>query len=92
MFNPAEASKRIKEEFASYIKTTFAFSDSSLREQFSHEIDATISKGPYLEINSVFKTGKSISELIEEGVLSPLFADFSIAALTTGLEDGVIPA
>lgn len=75
MFNPAEASKRIKEEFASYIKTTFAFSDSSLREQFSHEIDATISKGPYLEINSVFKTGKSISELIEEGVLSPLFAD-----------------
>lgn len=75
MFNPVKASKNIKEEFVSYISTSYPFSDPNLREQFEKQLNEIISQGPYLETNDVFKTGKSINELIDEGVLSPLFHD-----------------
>ena len=75
MFNPVKASKNIAQEFISYISTSFSFSDLSLREQFEKELNEIISKGPYLETNDVFCSGKSIKELIDEGVLSALFYD-----------------
>lgn len=75
MFNPAKASKNIKEEFIDYIATTHAFADSSLQEQFVKELKSNIARGPLLEIKDVFKSGKSIEEMIEdkECPLSPLF-------------------
>lgn len=75
MFNPAKASKNIKEEFESYIETTFHFNDENLREQFHQQLNEIISKGPYLEINSIFAQGLSIEELINKNILSPLFRD-----------------
>lgn len=75
MFDPVKASKNIKEEFKSYISTSFSFSDANLRKQFNEQLENLIAKGPYLETNDVFVTGKSIRELINEGVISPLFAD-----------------
>ena len=75
MFNPIKASNKIKEEFVSYIKASFSFCDASLRNQFENGLGDMISKGPYLELNDSFKSGAAINELIEEGVLSPLFAD-----------------
>lgn len=75
MFDPVKASKNIEQEFISYISTSFSFSDLNLRKQFESELSKIISKGPYLEINDVFLSGKSIKELVDEGVLSPLFED-----------------
>lgn len=75
MFNPVLASKNIKEEFISYISTSFSFADERLRKQFIDELNKIISNGPWLETNDVFKSGKSINQLINEGVLSPLYRD-----------------
>lgn len=75
MFNPIEASKNIKEEFISYILTSFSFADPILKKKFEENLVSMVSKGPYLEINDVFKSGKSIQELVDEGLLSKLFLD-----------------
>lgn len=75
MFNPAKASKNIKEEFVDYITTSFSFCDSALREQFINELNKIIDSGPWLEINDIFKAGTSINQLINEGVLSKLFRE-----------------
>lgn len=75
MFDPVKASKNIKEEFISYISTSFSFADLHLRKQFEEQLRESVAKGPYLETNDVFMSGKSISELIEEGILSPLYND-----------------
>ncbi len=75
MFNPVKASKNIKDEFVSYISTSFSFADKNLREQFCKELELKIANGPWLEINDIFKTGKSINQLIDLGVLSPLYRD-----------------
>ena len=37
MFNPVVASKNIREEFISYISTSFSIADEKLREQFITE-------------------------------------------------------
>ena len=91
MFNPVKASKNIKEEFVNYINTTFSFADYSLRKQFEQELDKMISNGPFLEINDVFKSGKSINELIDEGVLSPLFKDLEAKKPNTKLYKKILP-
>ena len=73
MFNPAKASSNIKNEFIDYIATSYSFCDETLQKQFVEELNNNISRGPLLEIKDVFKTGHSISELIDQGTLSPLF-------------------
>ena len=77
MFNPARASQNIKEEFIDYISTTHSFADPKLQAQFITELRANIARGPLLEIKDVFKSGKSIEEMIGDEVcpLSPLFRE-----------------
>lgn len=75
MFDPVKASQNIKDEFIDYIETQFPISNAFYRDQFHEELSRIIDKGPYLEINDVFTTGKSINELIDEGVLSTSFRD-----------------
>jgi ATP-dependent helicase YprA (DUF1998 family) len=75
MLNPAIVSKNIKDEFISYITTTFSFADKNLQEKLVDELNNIIAKGPYLETNDIFKTGLSMEQLINEDVLSPLFRE-----------------
>jgi len=75
MFDPIKASKNIKEEFISYISTNFSFADNEIQKKFVSQLEEIIASGPWLEINDIFKSGKSINELIDEGVLSKLFRD-----------------
>lgn len=75
MFNPAKASRNIKNEFVDYIATIHSFSDALLQEQLVESLKETVSQGPIIEIKDIFKTGKTISELIDEQVLSKLFID-----------------
>lgn len=79
MFNPAKASQNIKNEFVDYISTTHSFADKGLQAQFLTQLNENIAKGPLLEIKDVFVQGKSINELINEGVLSPLFRELESA-------------
>lgn len=75
MFNPAKAAAEIKKEYIGYISTTFHFRNQNLQKKLIEELDKTISNGPFVEIKDSFKSGKSIGDLITEGVLSPLFYD-----------------
>lgn len=75
MFNPAKAADEIKKEFIGYISTTYRFRNQRIQQRLLAELDKTVSKGPFVEIKDSFKSGKSINELIDEGVLSPLFKD-----------------
>ncbi len=84
MFNPAKASNDIKNEFVDYIATSYSFNDESLQNQFVSELKNTISKGPFLEIKDIFKTGHSIKELVDKGILSPLFLNVETGKLNNG--------
>lgn len=75
MFNPARAADEIKKEFIGYISTTFHFRNAAIQNKLLSELDKTVSNGPFVEIKDTFVEGKSISDLIAEGVLSPFFAD-----------------
>lgn len=75
MFNPVLAAKSIKEEYMGYISTFFHIEDKDYASQLISELkkDNIIAKGPYIDISSSFKTGRSLLELIEEGEVSGLF-------------------
>jgi len=81
MFNPAKSTKNIKEEFIDYITTALNFPIDGDKDvvnfgkQFREELEKTICKGPYVDINTNFVKGSSTNELIEEGILSPLFKE-----------------
>jgi len=75
MFNPADASNKIKSEFIDYITTTFNFADKGLQSKFREALPPVISKGPFVDIKDVFKTSVSINDLINIKQLSPLFSE-----------------
>ena len=91
MFNPVKASENIKEEFVSYIATSFSFANSNLRKQFVNELNSQISNGPWLEINDIFKTGKSINQLIDEGVLVNSYRDLEAKKPNSKLYRKMLP-
>ena len=75
--NPIELSDNLKSTLQSYLTTTFnvdrdgAQPDLAARINESFEIDGALAMGPYLEITSPYKTGQSIDQLVDGGVLSP---------------------
>ena len=77
MLNPIEASESIKDEFISYISTSFHLADKDYSKQFESELrkKGAVAKGPYLDISDSFESGENIESLIEEGELSPLFRE-----------------
>lgn len=75
MFNPAKAADEIKKEYIGYISTTFHFRNQKLQNKLVEELERTLSKGPFIEIKDSFKSGKSIEQMIDDGILSPLFKD-----------------
>lgn len=74
MFNPSVASNRIREEFLNYIFTSYSINHKDFETLFESKLANAVSKGPIIEMTPVFKTGKSIMELIDEGVLHKEFA------------------
>ena len=83
MFNPAKCAKTIKNDFIDYITTTFHFNDegcgsNSLYEKFRIELEKVVAKGPYIDINYAFSKGKTMNQLIDEGILSAEFRNLEI--------------
>ncbi len=74
--NPLSASRHIHETYARYLQTLYPISDPELREQFKHLVfdREQLVKGPYLEATPPYKAGRSINDLMAEGVLSPMFS------------------
>lgn len=81
MFNPVLASENIKNGYVDYITTSFHMADAEYNRQFEDKLktNGTVTKGPYLEISGAYVSSKSISELIREKRISPLFADLESA-------------
>ena len=74
-FSPVIASKNITEKYYRYLKTSFKMREPYTAE-FEKLIDSgeTFASGPYLDVTDAFTKGKSISELIDEGILPQSFS------------------
>lgn len=74
-FNPIAASKAIQESYHEYAKTTFFIRDDEFRSQFNAILEQYgFSKGPYIDATSSFKSGKSLHDMVSDGVLNSKFS------------------
>jgi ATP-dependent helicase YprA (DUF1998 family) len=71
--NPIKATEAIGKSYKSYLSTTLGFQDKELQVQFIKKLDQPekLIRGPILEATPSFKKAATMSELIDEGVLSP---------------------
>ncbi len=69
--HPIETTNYLRETYKRYLKTINPFLDESLRTKFWEKLDEPerLVKGPLLEASSPFKSGRSIEQLIVEGIL-----------------------
>src|SRR5215510_6725883 len=70
--DPLRTTENIKESYLRYLTTAFPLKDPPLAEQFRAQLregDRFI-KGPFLEATPPFQTGCTLSDLVDEGVLS----------------------
>lgn len=75
-FNIIESSRTISNKYKRYLKTMFDIKDTEYKTILKNRLEenSSFEKGPYLDVTNSFEKGKSVKDLIEEGVLS---ADFS---------------
>lgn len=75
--NPIETTKTTRENYLRYLKTAYPLQDDELRQHFWDALNepGLIAKGPLLEATPEFLAGKSIAELVNEGVLNPRFSE-----------------
>lgn len=73
--DPIKATDAVVGKYLSYLQTTFAFRDDELHAQLVNTLveAGKFSKGPVLEVTPPYETGKSVHDLIKEGVLSAEF-------------------
>ena len=80
--NALAASKRIESRYTDYLRATFSPERLEWRQEFEHALDDfALTTGPFLQSSPPFEHGKSIKDLIGEGVLSPGFERLNQAAL-----------
>ena len=75
-FDPILASDNIKQSYVDYITTSFDLADKDYAKELRAQLEQEgfIAKGPYLDVSGSYKTGESLSQLMEGGVASKLFA------------------
>lgn len=75
-FDPILASDNIKQSYVDYITTSFDLADKDYAKELRAQLEQEgfIAKGPYLDVSGSYKTGESLSQLMEDGVASKLFA------------------
>jgi len=75
--HPIHTTVHLRETYIHYLKTIKPFQDDRLRQEFAQALEEEnlLLKGPYLEITPPFQTGKSIQELVREGILSQTFQE-----------------
>ena len=76
--NPIERSEYIKKRFQKYLKSTFKFSNDDLQRQFNGKLEEQeLFNGPFVDLVLPFQRGKSLSELIDEGVINKDFGQLN---------------
>ena len=77
MFDPIQAAKEIKDSYIDYITTTFDMADADYAKEFKQELEkeGAVARGPYLDIGGSYETGHTLSELLQSGHVSKLFAE-----------------
>ena len=75
-FNIINATRVIGEKYKRYLKSIFDIKDPEYKEIFNKKMakSETFVKGPYLDVVDSFEKGRSIKELINDGILH---SDFS---------------
>lgn len=73
--NPIEKSKYINEKYKDYLRSSFKFGNGKLQKLFEEQLkQENLFKGPYVDLNMPFQRGKSINELMAEGVIYKSFS------------------
>jgi len=77
--HPLKTTDHIRQTYIRYLKTIKPFQDEGFRDAFATALNEKnmLVKGPLVEIALPYKKGKSIKDLVEEGVLSKKFADLN---------------
>ncbi|MEI2692075.1 MAG: DEAD/DEAH box helicase [Anaerolineae bacterium] len=81
--HPLQATQRIRDDYARYLRTIYFFREEDLRRQFWEALDSPnfLVRGPILEAAPPFYHGRSIAELIDAGVLHRDFRQLCSDAL-----------
>lgn len=81
--HPLHTTTLIRDSYLRYLKTIYPFQDHLMRDQFWQALQQpdVVVKGPLLEASPPFKTGRSIAQLIDDGVLCPGFRQLNSPAL-----------
>jgi len=81
--HPLEIASRIQEDYARYLQTIYFFRDPALRRQFQEALSAPhfLSRGPILEAAAPFRLGRSVEQMIQDGILHPGFRTLCSDAL-----------
>jgi len=81
--HPLRTTNLIRDSYLRYLKTIYPFQDQDLRSEFwqALEIPELLVKGPLLEASPPFESGRSIGQLIDDGVLHTGFRRLCSEAL-----------
>lgn len=71
-FDILKASNSITGKYIRYLKTMFDIDNPDYKEMFDKKLEEleSFSKGPYLDVVDSFESGKTIKQLIDDGVLN----------------------
>ena len=74
-FSPVTATEHIYDKYRRYLKTIFSIDDPDYNNQFQRMLSdrSSLLAGPYLDVSDSFVKGKSIEELIADGLIAPGF-------------------
>jgi ATP-dependent helicase YprA (DUF1998 family) len=73
--DPLHASERIRDEYRRYLLSTFPLRRPDLQQAFADQLDGRfpLARGPILQASAPYSPGRSVRELVDEGVLSERF-------------------
>jgi ATP-dependent helicase YprA (DUF1998 family) len=81
--HPLQTTRLIRDSYLRYLKTIYPFQEPDLRDQLWRALETPnlLVKGPLLEGSPPLESGRSIAQLIEDGVLHPDFRELCSDAL-----------
>ncbi|MBN2003262.1 MAG: DEAD/DEAH box helicase [Anaerolineae bacterium] len=81
--HPLETTARIRDDYTRYLKTIYFFRNAELRREFWQALTVPefLVKGPLLEAAMPYRRGRTIHQLVVEGVLNPRFQHLCSGAL-----------
>ncbi len=83
LLHPLRVTDQIRLSYLRYLKTIYPLQDQTLRSLFWHALEEPerLVKGPLLEASPPFAFGRSIAQLVADGILHPGFESLCSASL-----------